>query len=133
MQPNVQRMGPADLDVLIVDDHEAMRTLLVRVLGKLGAEHIRSAESGADALAALAERPANLILADCNMPSMDGLALVTAVRADPAQSAAKIIIISGNTGSEHMAAARAAGADAVLVKPVLLGDLAAAINALFAV
>ena len=126
-------MGPADLDVLIVDDHEAMRTLLARVLAKLGVEHIRAAESGAEALAALAERPATLILADRNMPGMDGLAFVTAVRADPAQVGAKIIIVSGNTGAEHTAAAHAAGADAVLVKPVLLSDLAAAINALFAV
>ena len=126
-------MGPADLDVLIVDDHEAMRTLLARVLAKLGVVRIRTAESGAAALATLARQPATLILADRNMPGMDGLAFVEAVRADAASHAAKIIIVSGNTGSEHIAAAHAAGADAVLVKPVLLGDLAAAINALFAV
>jgi two-component system chemotaxis response regulator CheY len=126
-------MGPADIDVLIVDDHKAMRTLLSRVLAKLGVEQVRTAESGAVALDALAERPATLILADRNMPGMDGLAFVTAVRADPAQGGAKIIIVSGNTGAEHLAAAHAAGADVVLVKPVLLSDLAAAINALFAV
>lgn len=126
-------MGPADLDVLIVDDHEAMRTLLARVLAKLGVERIRTAESSDVALSALAELPATLILADRNMPGMDGLAFVAAVRADPAQGGPKIIIVSGDAGVEHTAAARAAGADAVLVKPVLLSDLAAAINALFAV
>lgn len=126
-------MELADLDALIVDDHEAMRTLLARVLSKAGVERVRTAASGAEAMAALSERPATLILADRNMPGMDGLTFVTAVRADPALSAAKVIIVSGTAGAEHTAAARAAGADAVLVKPVLLGDLLTAINALFAV
>jgi len=126
-------MSPADLAVLIVDDHEPMRTLLARVLAKAGIEDIRTAESGAEALTSLAARSATLILADRNMPGMDGLAFVQAVRAQPALQGTKIIMVSGNAGAEHTAAARAAGADAVLVKPVLLGDLMAAINALFAV
>ena len=126
-------MELADLDALIVDDHEAMRTLLARVLSKAGVERVRTAASGAEAMAALSERPATLILADRNMPGMDGLTFVTAGRADPALSTAKVIIVSGTAGAEHTAAARAAGADAVLVKPVLLGDLLTAINALFAV
>ncbi len=126
-------MELADLDVLIVDDHEAMRALLARVLSKAGVVRVRAAASAAEALAALREHPATLILADRNMPGMDGLAFVAAVRADPALCAAKVIMVSGTAGAEHTAAARAAGADAVLVKPVLLGDLLTAINALFAV
>jgi CheY-like chemotaxis protein len=126
-------MELADLDVLIVDDHEAMRALLARVLSKAGVGRLRTAMSAAEALATLNERPAALILADRNMPGMDGLAFVAAVRADPALSAAKVIMISGTAGADHTAAARAAGADTVLVKPVTMGDLLAAINALFAV
>jgi two-component system chemotaxis response regulator CheY len=126
-------MQAADLDVLIVDDHEAMRALLARVFGKLGVRTIRSAESGAAALTALSERPASLILADRNMPVMDGLSLVQQVRANPAFGVPRIIMISGNASSEHAEAARAAGADAVLIKPVSVRDLIAAIEALFAV
>jgi two-component system chemotaxis response regulator CheY len=124
---------PADLDVLIVDDHETMRALLARVLAKAGVVKLRTAVEGADALALLAERPASLILADQNMPGMNGLMFVKAVRADPAFSAARIIIVSGHTSREQADAARAAGADAVLVKPVSARDLLAAIETLFAV
>jgi two-component system chemotaxis response regulator CheY len=123
----------ADLDVLIVDDHEAMRTLLSRVLAKAGVARLRTAADGADALAQLSHRPASLILVDQNMPGMNGVAFINAVRSDPALSPARIITISGNTASEHAASARAAGADAVLVKPVSPRDLIVAIEVLFAV
>lgn len=123
----------ADLDVLIVDDHDAIRTLLSRVLTKAGAAHVRAAASGFDGLAQLAERPAQLILVDQNMPGMDGLAFVKTVRADPALAGARILMISGYSDAQQRAAAHAAGADAVLMKPVSPRDLLAAINTLFAV
>lgn len=126
-------MQAADLDVLIVDDHEAMRVLLARVLSKLGVRQIRQAEGGAAALAALSQRPASLILADRNMPVMDGLSFVQQVRANQAFGTPRIIMISGNVSSEHADAARAAGADITLTKPVTGRDLVAAIEALFAV
>lgn len=126
-------MKLGDLDVLIVDDHEAMRTLIARVLTRAGVARVRSAANGADALAALRERPASLVLADQNMPGMDGLAFISAVRADPKHGAPKIAMVSGQASAEHAEAARAAGADAVLVKPVSPRALLEAINALFAV
>ncbi|MBL8546339.1 MAG: response regulator [Hyphomonadaceae bacterium] len=126
-------MQAGDLDVLIVDDHEAMRMLLARVLNKLGVRQIRAAESGAAALAALGERPASLVLADRNMPGMDGFSLVRNIRADPRLGTPRIIMISGNAGGGHEDAARAAGVDMVLVKPVTGRDLVAAIEVLFAV
>lgn len=126
-------MDLADLDVLIVDDHEAMRTLLTRVFTKVGVTRLRTAESAAEALTALRERPATLILADKNMPGMDGLAFLAAVRGEAAFGAPKIVMLSGDASTAHAEAARAAGADVVLVKPVPPSALLAAINALFAV
>ncbi len=126
-------MTLADLDVLVVDDHEAMRTLILRVLVRAGVEHVRQAADGAEALAALRERPATLVLADQNMPGMDGLAFITAVRADTTLGAPRIVMISGLTSAEHADAARAAGAHAVLRKPVSPRDLLQAINDLFSV
>jgi len=123
----------ADLDVLIVDDHEAMRSLLSRVLTHAGVAQVRVAADGADALALLTARPAALILADQNMPVMDGLEFIAAVRANAAFGAPRIIMVSGQAGETHADAARAAGADAVLVKPVSLRDLLTRIEALFAV
>lgn len=126
-------MTLADLDVLIVDDHEAMRTLISRVLARAGVERVRTAASGAEALAALKTRPATLVLADQSMPGMDGLAFIAAVRAEGAFGSPRVIMVSGQTSAEHMEAARAAGADAVLVKPVSPRDLLQTINELFAV
>jgi two-component system chemotaxis response regulator CheY len=123
----------ADLDVLIVDDHEAMRTLLTRVLTKAGVTRVRSAADGFEALAMLTAQPANLILADQAMPGMDGISFVVNVRGNPLFGAPRVIMVSGNTNAEHATAARAAGADTVLVKPVTPRDLLAAIEALFAV
>jgi CheY-like chemotaxis protein len=126
-------MTLAELDVLIVDDHEAMRTLISRVLVRAGVKRVRAAANGAEALETLRERPAALVLADQNMPGMDGLAFIRALRADQALGAPRIIMVSGQTSAEHADAARAAGADAMLVKPVSPRDLLQAINDLFAV
>ncbi|MCX7358398.1 MAG: response regulator [Alphaproteobacteria bacterium] len=126
-------MELADLDVLIVDDHEAMRALLTRVFTKVGVAKLRAAASANEALTALRARPASLILADKNMPGMDGLAFLAEVRGESAFGAPKIIMLSGDASSAHADAARAAGADAVLVKPVPPSALLAAINELFAV
>jgi two-component system chemotaxis response regulator CheY len=121
-------MAVADLDVLIVDDHEAMRGLLERVLANGGVKQVRTAADGAEALAALRERPAHLLLVDQTMPGMDGRSLVAAVRADATLGAPRIIMLSGHTGGDHAAQARAAGADAVLVKPISPRELLAAIE-----
>ena len=126
-------MELADLDVMIVDDHEAMRALLTRLFARAGVRRLRSAANAADALTSLRAQPATLILADKNMPGMDGLAFLKAVRGESAFGTPKIIMLSGDAGGAHADAARAAGADAVLVKPVPPSALLAAVNALFAV
>ncbi|MEQ1491645.1 MAG: response regulator, partial [Terricaulis sp.] len=89
-------MQLSDLDVMIVDDHEAMRALLARVFTKVGVANLRAVADAAAALASLRERPASLILADKNMPGMDGLAFLTAVRGESAFGAPKIIMLSGD-------------------------------------
>ncbi len=122
----------ADLDVLIVDDHEAMRAMLRTVFARAGAVRVRDAASGAEALALIAESAPNLILADRRMPEMDGLALIARVRATLGPDACRIIMISGQGDAAARDAAHAAGADALLVKPVSPRDLLRAIEALYA-
>jgi len=122
----------SELDVLIVDDHEVMRALLTRALSVAGVTHIRTAPNAAEALTQLRERPAHLVLADQNMPGMTGLEFIAAVRADATCGAPRIVMISGQVGKAHAEAARAAGADAVLPKPVSPRDLLQTIATLFA-
>lgn len=116
----------AALSVLIVDDHEPMRTLLRRVLERAGAE-VREAEHGAAALALLAERGAALVICDRAMPGMNGAELVRAVRADPAHAQTRILMLTGHAGAAIAEEARAAGVDAVLVKPLAPSALLKAI------
>lgn len=106
--------------MLVVDDHEAMRTLLVKVLTRAGFESVREAASGEAALALMAEQPADLILVDQNMPGMKGAEFVARVR--DAGSDARIVMITGDARAELGAA------DALLVKPVSPRDLLAAIG-----
>ncbi len=125
-------MTLSDLDVLVVDDHEAMRALLRAVLTRAGVARVRDAEDGATALAMIADAAPTLILCDRRMPTMDGLAFIAAARQTLQPEACRIIMVSGQTGEVAHAEALAAGADALLVKPVSPRDLLAAIEALYA-
>jgi two-component system chemotaxis response regulator CheY len=120
----------AQIDALIVDDHDPSRALYARALHEAGAGRVREAEDAARALALLADEPASLILVDQMMPGMDGMEFVAAVRANPRLAHALIVMISGYAEGGFAEAARAAGADAVLAKPVTPGAVLRAIEAL---
>lgn len=116
----------SSLEILIVDDHDPMRAILEKALRAAGAANVRGAEDASQALVLLAERPADLVIADLMMPGMDGLAFVAALRADPRLAHARIVMITGyaNVADE----ARTAGADVVLLKPITPPELLAAIE-----
>lgn len=107
-----------DLDVLIVDDHEAMRVMLARVMASAGVKRVREASRGELGLEMQAEAPAHLILVDSGMPGMDGVSFINAVRADARYGTPCIVMITGHDHAELRDAAHAAGANAVMVKPV---------------
>ena len=75
-------MGEAAADILVVNDAPANVRLLKTILEARGYE-VRSASSGAEALAAVAERRPDLVLLDVVMPGMDGLEACRRLRADP--------------------------------------------------
>ncbi len=115
----------ATLDFLIVDDDDATRAMLEKALRGAGAAHVRGAEDAAQALALMAAQPADVLISDLLMPGMDGLEFVAVLRAAHANT--RILIL---TGYANMAdKARAAGADAVLIKPMAPGAFVAAVEA----
>ena len=103
------------MKALVVDDSRAMRALIGQVLKKLGFEVI-DAGNGREALSRLAEKP-DLALVDWHMPEMDGLAFVRAVRADPANAALRIMMVTTETEMGQMATALEAGANEYIMKP----------------
>lgn len=115
-----------EVDILVVDDHESMRSILGVLLRAFGFARIREAENGEAALKALAERPADLVITDLKMPRLDGLAFVRGLRAGPKPAAlAPVVMVTGHANLTRVAAARDAGVNEVIVKPVtgqLLAD-----------
>jgi PAS domain S-box-containing protein len=116
---------PVALDgvrALIVDDNATNRALLQHLLGRWGLSP-ESAEDGPAALqrlraAAATARPYDVVLIDHQMPRMDGLALARMIKADPALAGSKLILLSSWIQAGQNAAARDAGIDVRLPKPV---------------
>jgi len=103
--------------ILIVDDESANLRLLQALLGPEGYV-TRTAASGKEALASIADDPPDLILLDVMMPGLDGRQVASAVKADPANRNIPIIIVTAQSDREARLAALDAGAEEFLTKPV---------------
>lgn len=102
---------------LVIDDSRATRAILGRLLGSLGFTVV-AAEDGARALALLASETAfDVALVDWNMPVMNGLSFVQAVRDDHAYDAVKLVMVTTEGDSDHLVKALEAGADEYVMKP----------------
>jgi two-component system chemotaxis response regulator CheY len=102
---------------LILDDSRAIRLILTRLLSDLGFE-VEQAENGARGLEALRHQPGfDLALVDWNMPEMNGLQFVEAVRANPHWRAMRLMMVTTETEQSQMARALQAGADEYVMKP----------------
>jgi two-component system chemotaxis response regulator CheY len=107
------------LDVLIVDDSAAIRKILQRVLNQaevpLG--RVYEAGDGVEALDALKAHSVGLILSDINMPNMDGLQLLSAVKAQPAIKDVPFMMITTEGSSTKVMEAVSLGAAGYVRKP----------------
>ena len=104
--------------VLIVEDSPTMRQLLVYAVGRVEGVDTIEAVDGVDALKKLGEATPDIILADINMPVMDGLKLVKRVRSDEKLSGIPIVIITTEGAEEDRERALALGANAFITKPI---------------
>jgi two-component system chemotaxis response regulator CheY len=113
---------------LIVDDSKTIRMVLSRILRELGYE-VCEAENGIDALKMIQSEKAavNLVLADWNMPEMNGLDLVKHLRQNPELASLKVIMVTTETEVDHIVSALEAGANEYVMKPftkdILIGKL----------
>jgi two-component system, chemotaxis family, chemotaxis protein CheY len=106
------------MKILIIDDSKAMRTFLDYLVRGLGIE-CDQAEDGCAALEVLNTRGGfDVALVDWDMPRMNGLEFVQAVRADPAHAGLKLMMVTTQNSMDRVAAALQAGADDFLMKPV---------------
>ncbi len=101
---------------LIVDDSRFIRDYLASVLNEHGVE-CTAAENGQAGLQCLGSSLYDVALIDWNMPVMDGLEMVKAVRSDPKLGAVKILMVTTEAENGYIEAALDAGADEYLMKP----------------
>lgn len=116
------------LQVLVADDHPTNRRIVELMLE--GVADVTSVEDGLAAVEAAAATRFDVILMDIQMPRMDGIAAVAAIRAAEDQTArTPIVMLTANTQAEHIAASRTAGADRHVGKPFTAAVLLDAIEA----
>lgn len=103
---------------LVVDDSRAIRMLLVRTLGQLGYD-VQEAANGKDALKIVeaGNSGIKLVLADWNMPEMNGLDLLKKLRQNPEHSSVAVVMVTTETEIQHIAEAMKAGANEYVMKP----------------
>lgn len=107
----------AAIRVMIVDDQASMRAMIRRALEDYGFRDVRDCGGGEEALAAVRANRVHLIVSDYNMPGMDGLALLEAVRSDPVIGKTVFIMLTGSADREIVQKAAALGVNNYLVKP----------------
>ena len=103
---------------LVVDDSRTIRIIVGRTLKELGYE-VCEAGNGREALKVMESEKAavNLVLADWNMPEMNGLELLKQLRQDPDLASLKVIMVTTETELDHMVCALEAGANEYVMKP----------------
>ena len=114
--------------LLLAEDDEFSRDMLVRRLERQGFEMLAAADGREAVLAARVHRP-DLILLDLDMPVMDGRAAMRALKSDPKTFRIPIIVLTAHATPEDVAEASAAGCSAYETKPVVLSRLVQRIEA----
>ena len=104
---------------MVVDDSRAMRSILRKMLLEMGFDEVLEAEHGQCALDRLLRgEPPAVMLIDWNMPVMNGLDLISAVRAETRFDHTRLLMVTSETDARHVYAALKAGVDEYAMKPV---------------
>ena len=112
-----------DMRFLVVDDFSTMRRIIRNLLKELGYNNVDEAEDGSMAVAKLNRDTYDFIVSDWNMPVMDGLELLKAVRADAKLAHIPMLMVTAEAKKENIIAAAQAGASSYVVKPFTAATL----------
>lgn len=117
------------LSVMVVDDMATSRGLIIMALEEMGIKKIDFRTNGADALQSLVAKPVHLVISDYNMPGMDGLGLLKALRENRITSRIGFILVSGRITPEIMTTGKALGMNNYIQKPFSTPQLKGCIQA----
>jgi two-component system chemotaxis response regulator CheY len=113
----------AEYNFLVVEDSPTMRQLISFSLKRIRGAKIYEAGNGVEALKKLSETKFNLVVADINMPLMDGLKLLSMIRKDPNHAQIPVIIVSTEGADADKEKGFQLGANAYLSKPIQTNEL----------
>ncbi len=119
------------MSVLVVDDYNTMVRIIRNLLQQIGFKQIDDASDGAAALGKMRERRYGLVISDWNMEPMTGYAFLQEVRADPDLFDTPFIMVTAESKTENVIAAKKAGVSNYIVKPFNAQTLRNKIEAVF--
>jgi len=125
-------MPDPNMKILVVDDFAAMRSIIKNALNTIGYKNLEEANDGKAALEKLKAGSFDFLVTDWNMPNMNGLELIQAIRADAKLAKLPVLMITTLGEPAKMVPAIKAGLNAYIKKPYALDELKAKIDQIFA-
>jgi len=121
----------ATMPILVVDDYKTMVRIIRNLLKQLGFNNVDDAADGVEALSKLREKKYGLVISDWNMEPMTGYELLKEVRGDETLNRTPFIMVTAESKTENVIAAKKAGVNNYIVKPFNAQTLKGKINAVF--
>lgn len=119
------------MPILVVDDYQTMVRIIRNLLKQIGFENVDDASNGEAALQKIREKRYALIISDWNMEPMTGFQLLQKVREDRASADVPFIMVTAESKTDNVVAARLAGVSHYIVKPFNAATLKGKIDAVF--
>jgi two-component system, chemotaxis family, chemotaxis protein CheY len=120
------------MPILVVDDYGTMVRIIRNLLKQIGFENVDDAPNGETALQKIRGKRYGLIISDWNMEPMTGFQLLQKVREEPATADIPFIMVTAESKTDNVVAARRAGVNHYIVKPFNAATLKVKIDAVFA-
>lgn len=119
------------MKILVVDDFSTMRRIIKNLLKDLGFTSIQEADDGSTALPMLQQGDFDFVVTDWNMPGMQGIDLLRAIRADDSLKHLPVLMVTAEAKKEQIVAAAQAGVNGYVVKPFTAATLKEKLEKIF--
>jgi two-component system chemotaxis response regulator CheY len=119
------------MKILVVDDFSTMRRIIKNLLRDLGFNNTAEADDGSTALPMLQAGGIDFLITDWNMPGMQGIDLLKAVRADPKLQKLPVLMVTAESKRDQIVEAAQAGVNGYIVKPFTAATLREKIEKIF--
>ncbi len=119
------------MKILVVDDFSTMRRIIKNLLKDLGYTSVQEADDGSTALPMLQQGDFDFVVTDWNMPGMQGIDLLRAIRADDSLKHLPVLMVTAEAKKEQIVAAAQAGVNGYVVKPFTAATLKEKLDKIF--